>query len=139
MKFYINPNGYCDITISLGSRSNLVNAKIHRLVAEAFLPRVQGKKFVNHKDGNKLNNRADNLEWCTSSENAAHAVKMGLWVGMKGESNPQSILTNSDVLYIRKKCVKRDKEFGVRALARKFNVDHSVISDIINRKLWTHI
>ena len=42
---------------------------VHRLVAEAFIPRVPGKAFVNHKDENRANNKADNLEWCTVKEN----------------------------------------------------------------------
>lgn len=45
---------------------------IHRLVAENFLPRVDGKEVVNHKDLNKLNNNVENLEWCTIKENTQH-------------------------------------------------------------------
>ena len=51
---------------------------IHRAIAFAFLPLVDGKKNVNHKDGNKLNIKLDNLEWCTKSENCKHAYSLGL-------------------------------------------------------------
>ena len=52
-------------------------AKIHRLVAEAFLPKEPGKDFVNHIDCNRMNNAVDNLEWCTPLENTRHAKEHG--------------------------------------------------------------
>lgn len=51
---------------------------VHRLVAKAFLNEEDGKTFINHIDGDKLNNNAGNLEWCTQSENQKHAYKLGL-------------------------------------------------------------
>lgn len=53
-------------------------AKVHRLVLIAFAPRVRGKRLCNHKDGDKLNNRVENLEWCNHSENNLHAFRTGL-------------------------------------------------------------
>lgn len=48
----------------------------HRLVASAFIPNPDNKKFVNHKNGNRSDNRIDNLEWCTSSENELHSYRV---------------------------------------------------------------
>jgi len=51
---------------------------VHRLVALAFIPQIEGKEYINHKDGNRLNNQVDNLEWCTHEENSNHAFDTGL-------------------------------------------------------------
>jgi len=59
------------------------NYQIHRLVASAFIPNPNNKKYVNHKDGNKHNNHKNNLEWCTAVENAQHALKVGLTTQLK--------------------------------------------------------
>lgn len=51
---------------------------VHRLVADAFIPKIEGKDQVNHIDGNKANNIMDNLEWCSASDNQKHAIINGL-------------------------------------------------------------
>ena len=64
--------------VSLQYNGRRVDRTIHRLVAEAFIPNTLNKPEVNHLDGNKDNNRVDNLEWVTRSENEIHAFKNGL-------------------------------------------------------------
>ena len=71
-----NRGGYLRISLSKDGISK--SFYIHRLVAESFIPNLDGKKEVNHIDGNKKNNNASNLEWSTRSENMKHAFKTGL-------------------------------------------------------------
>lgn len=62
--------GYLRTNFCVGGK--MKNVSIHRLVAEIFVPNPDGKPEVNHKDGNKMNNNADNLEWVTGAENKRH-------------------------------------------------------------------
>ncbi len=65
---------------------------VHRLVAETFIPNPNKFKDVNHKDGNKLNNNVNNLEWCTRSYNLIHAYNNGLKPTIKQLCNEIEIL-----------------------------------------------
>ena len=72
----IGQNGYKYYRLSKNNKKKIFYA--HRLVAEAFLENKDNLPVVNHKDGNKLNNSVDNLEWCTAKENDIHARNTGL-------------------------------------------------------------
>lgn len=69
--------GYQRFRISVNGKKTTF--KLHREVAKAFIPNPNNLPQVNHIDGNKSNNKADNLEWTTSKENCHHAIKNGLW------------------------------------------------------------
>ena len=71
-----NGNGYC--VVNLKHDGNQKMRTVHNLVAEQFVPNPLDLLEVNHKDGDKNNNRADNLEWCIHAENMQHAVDNGL-------------------------------------------------------------
>ena len=71
-------SGYLQVSIKFDGEEKFKNKYIHRLVAEAFIENKYNKKEVNHKDGNKLNNNLDNLEWVTSSENQKHRHAIGI-------------------------------------------------------------
>jgi hypothetical protein len=69
-------NGYKQSSLTSSVDHKNKKFAVHRLVALVLLPKICGKNVVNHKDGNKLNNHVDNLEWTTQSENVAHSLNV---------------------------------------------------------------
>lgn len=108
---------------------------VHRVIAKAFLPIEEGKNVVNHKDGNKKNNSVENLEWCTESENLKHAYSCGLKSSV-GEKNGRTKLNADDVQFIKENYKKGDKEYGAKALGKKFGVAHQTICAVVSGQNW---
>ena len=77
LKTQPDKSGYHRVRVTI--ERTKVSYKVHREVAKAFIDNPNHFPQVNHKDGNKDNNAADNLEWVTNIENAHHAIKNGLW------------------------------------------------------------
>lgn len=96
LKKAINPYGYYCVTIKYLNGTQKVMG-VHQLIAKTFIPNPDNKPQVNHIDGNKLNNKINNLEWCTVKENIQHAYKIGLnkggkpWLGKFGKEHNRSI------------------------------------------------
>jgi hypothetical protein len=91
--------GYKYVVLSKNGKQ--YNAKVHRLVAESYIPNPEGKKEVNHIDGNKANNAVENLEWATASENSRHAMQSGLnpcWINNPITSKSVDMLSASGTL-----------------------------------------
>ena len=108
--------------------------RVHRLVMMAFNPVENMDELeVNHIDGNKKNNKLENLEWRTASENQIHAFKTGLNKSRRGEESNFSKLTNDDV---KKVFELREKGFLQREIAEIVGCTKSNISCILRGKSW---
>lgn len=123
-------NKYGYIQISLGNKQKLH----HRLLAIAFIPNPENKPQINHINGIKWDNRLENLEWCTASENGKHAYKLGL-CDTKGEKNSCSKLTEKQA---------REIKYGHKGLTQTqigdiYGLKFQSVSDIRRGKNWKHI
>lgn len=110
---------------------------VHRLVANTYIQNLQNKQYVNHKDGNKLNNDVNNLEWVTPSENNIHAFKMGL-------NKPPSKGKFGRENHLSKKVYQLNEEnaiincfYGLREAERITGINHTLISRCCKNKAKT--
>lgn len=133
-----NSNGYLRVNMHLKNDEKSKDHLVHRIVAQSFVPEVNDKPFVNHKDGNKHNNNADNLEWCDRSENEKHAWRIGLKTdtATKGELHGMHKLSLEDVRYIRKNHVRNGGIYKTGKLAKQFNVSTQTITNIVGNRNW---
>lgn len=125
-------SGYYRTRLSVNN--NIMQETIHRLVAKAFIPNPENKPVINHKNSNRLDNRVENLEWCTQAENLAHAISVGN-LKLRGKDNANSILTEADVLQIREEFDK--KQNGYKAIADKYGVHRDTIYRVVNKINWS--
>lgn len=126
--------GYLSVVLQVDKKKKI--RLVHILVCSAFIPNIKNKEQVNHKFGNKKDNRVSKLEWLTPKENTQHAIRLGIAPSQIGEINNKSKLTESDVINIRKE--SKNGVTGV-ALAKEYKVYPTAINKIIHKKTWKHI
>ena len=118
------------LIINLNKNNQRKCYKIHRLVAEHFVPNPNNMLEVNHINGIKTDNNYSNLEWCNHKDNMKHAVDKGLV--KTGRDSPNAKLTNRNT---EKKIKKMyfESNFSLRRIARYYEVEHHLIKRIISQ------
>lgn len=132
MKHSISSSGYYTVGIGASIRKP-DNVLLHRLLAETFLPNPEGKHTINHINGNKLDNRLENLEWATYSENAIHAINTGL-NKCTGESNYRAKFRNTDIRVIKD---MSKHGFNQPEIASLYGVHQTTIHYILTNKHYS--
>lgn len=121
------------LTYCLGKDRVRKTQKAHRLVAKAFLSNPNNLPDVNHKDFNRHNNRLENLEWCTPSQNRIHSRDAGRLNSPKGEKTYNAKLTEAIVRHIRQ------KEFPTNQYAKIYNISTQYVWEIQRGQIWKHV
>jgi len=126
---YIGSDGSGYPVVTLRNNGKRLIKSIHRLVAEAFIPKQENKDIVNHIDGNKKNNNVDNLEWCDKRDNMIHAMEY-LGINRDGELNPNFKYTNNQ---IEELISLHKKGNSVYFCYKKLNINKNSAYRIINK------
>lgn len=131
-----SPNGY--LRAGVRSDDGKKGDYIHRIVAKTWVPNPEGKAEVNHKNGDKTDNRPENLEWMTHAENIAHAIK---YLGrgtrqLKAEGHPNRKLTVAAVRSIRSLAELGETRASI---SRSFGVAPITVKLIIERRAWRSV
>ena len=139
MRYHLSHNGYPRVSLrNGGGPSNLM--MVHRLVAEAFLVKPVGFDSTyqaNHIDGCKTNNRTENLEWVTPTENMLHAVQTGL--KPRGKDCSNAILTEEQVHEICRRLSNGRSVNDIRNDLELMHLSEQTVRNIRQRKTWKHI
>jgi hypothetical protein len=123
------------LCINLYKNKKAKTHSVHRLLAIAFIPNPHNKPHINHINCIKNDCRIENLEWCTPSENALHAIRNGRVTILNGEKNVNSVLTEVAVRIIRNSRYKISR----KELSETFGVSIAHIDRVRCRQRWKHI
>lgn len=119
--------GYLAVSLWCDKSKRGKYKRIHRIVAEAFIPNPENKREVNHKDGIKTNNNVENLEWMTTLENIRHGKEHKLFRSRRGNFSHRSKIKEEQVFRIRQRINNGET---LKNIAKDYNVDASAIGAI---------
>ena len=127
--------GYLIVPLKRGNRTNK-SPKVHRLVAESFIPNLLNLPQVNHINGIKTDNRVENLEWCTAKRNTNHSIEIGL----RNDIGVNNKNVNYNEIQIKEIIIKYNSgNYTQKQLADEYLTSQGHISRIVLKKLWKHI
>lgn len=130
-----NSDGYASFTA--GKKGNRTREKVHRLVAELFIPNPNNLPEVDHLDGNRMNPSKDNLEWVTHEENIQRAHKKGSYKGRYvGQDNPKAKLNENLVMQLRS---EYKAGASVKELCDKYGYPWNTIGNAVKGYTWGHL
>lgn len=129
-----NHRGYEMVTLHRGSRRDTVHRCVHQLVLEAFVGLREDGQEVRHLNGNRSDNRLENLAWGTKKENAADRVRHG--TNGIGERNPFARLTEADVREIRRRALAGEVS---HLIAKDFPCNARNVRSIKSGRAWAHL
>jgi len=132
---YVAQNGYLNLILYINGKE--IHKGVHQLVAECYIPNLDNKPTINHKDGNKENNWDWNLEWNTQSENNQHAIDNGLRKAPSGLKVHFAKYTE-DQVHIACKELERDK-LSLKEIEKVSGIPVKSLSDIRSGKIWKDI
>lgn len=128
---YKKKHGYLEVSLYDINRKPHYKL-VHRIVAEAFLPKVNGAEVVNHKDHSKVNNKVENLEWCTQKENCGYSLKKGFY--KVGEEAHSAKMTRETVIECRKKYFVSG--FSIKDLSNEYGLSYQNMNSLIKGESW---
>lgn len=140
LKLQIKRRGYLGVSLHKGKK--LVNKRINRLVAEAFIPNPLNKPYTNHKDGNPKNNNVSNIEWCTQKENVNHSINiLNRWSnsGKQRKAASKQGRLNRRFTMAKARIIRKEYKVGgisIRKLSTQYGLSKSCMERLLYNKSY---
>ena len=135
LKPFKNKKGYLYIDIHM--RKYRIRKSIHSLVAETYIPNLENKETINHKDGNKENNSVGNLEWMTQSDNNLHSIRNKLRIPISGSKVHFAKYSENQV---HQACrMIEENKFSLSEIEKTTGIPAKTLGEIRNKKIWKNI